>query len=203
MCSIVNTGRALSSPTFSFLSSRSIPMLLLAIRLEIEVIFKNQYPKFFSEELHEKIAMKLINDLITQLFDPNLFFSRFSFLESNREAINIKYQKSKQQNTSSSQSKFFKRSALVEQLFPSPSEGKVRALFGTGRQAITAKTTMQMLDQKAKKEKKETERALECQPTITGGYAEMNETGFASLQDLRQGLKTAGINNPRKPEFST
>ncbi len=70
-----------------------VPMLLLAIRLEIEVIFKNQYPKFFSEELHEKIAMKLINDLITQLFDPNLFFSRFSFLESNREAINIKYQK--------------------------------------------------------------------------------------------------------------
>jgi len=78
-------------------------MLLLAIRLEIEVIFKNQYPKFFSEELHEKIAMKLINDLITQLFDPNLFFSRFSFLESNREAINIKYQKSKQQSNSSSQ----------------------------------------------------------------------------------------------------
>ena len=78
-------------------------MLLLAIRLEIEVIFKNQYPKFFSEELHDKIAMKLINDLITQLFDPNLFFSRFSFLESNREAINIKYQKSKQQSNSSSQ----------------------------------------------------------------------------------------------------
>lgn len=89
-------------------------MLLLAIRLEIEVIFKNQYPKIFSEEqLHEKIAMKLINDLITQLFDPNLFFSRFSFLESNREAINIKYQKSKQQSNSSSQSRFFKRSALV------------------------------------------------------------------------------------------
>ena len=90
-----------------------VPMLLLAIRLEIEVIFKNQYPKIFSEELHEKIAMKLINDLITQLFDPNLFFSRFSFLESNREAINIKYQKSKQQSNSSSQSRFFKRSALV------------------------------------------------------------------------------------------
>jgi hypothetical protein len=33
----------------------------------------------------------------------------------------------------------------------------------------------------------------------------MKETGFATLQDLdlRQGLKTAGIENPRKPEFST
>ena len=34
--------------------------------------------------------MKLINDLITQLLDPNIFYSRFSFFESGREAINIK-----------------------------------------------------------------------------------------------------------------
>ena len=71
------------------------PMLILALRLEIEVIFKNQYPKFFAEEHHEKNAMKLINDLITQLLDPNLLFSRFSFFESGRDAINIKYHRSK------------------------------------------------------------------------------------------------------------
>ena len=71
------------------------PMLILALRLEIEVIFKNQDPKFFAEEHHEKNAMKLINDLITQLLDPNLLFSRFSFFESGRDAINIKYHRSK------------------------------------------------------------------------------------------------------------
>ena len=32
-------------------------------------------------------------------------------------------------------SKFFTRSALVQQLVPNPSEGKVRALFGTGKLA--------------------------------------------------------------------
>jgi hypothetical protein len=42
-----------------------MPMLVLAVRMEIEVIFKNTYPIFFSEEVHEKVAMKLINDLIT------------------------------------------------------------------------------------------------------------------------------------------
>ena len=36
--------------------------------------------------------MKLINDVITHLLDPNLYYSRFSFLESGKEAINIKYE---------------------------------------------------------------------------------------------------------------
>ena len=68
-----------------------MPMIVLAIRMEVEVIFKNSYPEFFAEDTQEKIAMKLINDLITQLIDPNIFYSRFSFFESGREAINIKY----------------------------------------------------------------------------------------------------------------
>ena len=68
-----------------------MPMLVLAIRIEVESIFKNSYPNFFSVEIHEKIAMKLINDLITQLIDPNIFYSRFSFFESGRDAIDIKY----------------------------------------------------------------------------------------------------------------
>ena len=63
----------------------------VAIRMEVEVIFKNSYPEFFSDDTQEKIAMKLINDLITQLIDPNIFYSRFSFFESGRDAINIKY----------------------------------------------------------------------------------------------------------------
>ena len=68
-----------------------MPMLVLAIRIEVELIFKNSYPQFFSIELHEKVSMKLINDLITQLIDPNIFYSRFSFFESGRDAISIKY----------------------------------------------------------------------------------------------------------------
>lgn len=36
--------------------------------------------------------MKLINDVITYLLDPNLYYSRFSFLESGKEAINLKFE---------------------------------------------------------------------------------------------------------------
>ena len=116
-----------------------MPMILLAIRMETEVIFKNSYPEFFSDDTQEKIACKLINDMITQLMDPNIFYSRFSFFESGRDAINIKYTMAKSAASESTQNKFYTRSALVKQLVPTPAEGKIRALFGTGKNAILAK----------------------------------------------------------------
>jgi len=110
-----------------------MPMIVLAIRIEVENIFKESYAEFFKEEKHDTIASKLINDLITELIDPNIFYSRFSFFESGREAINIKYNNNKQASSMPvATNKFFTRSALVSQLYPNPSEGKVRALFGTG-----------------------------------------------------------------------
>ena len=108
-----------------------MPMIVLAIRIELEIIFKNSYKVFFSHPNHEAISMKLLNDVITQLIDPNLYYSRFSFFESSREAINIKFEKSKRQMNGPK--KFFTRSALVQQLIPNPAEGQVRAMFGTGR----------------------------------------------------------------------
>lgn len=72
-----------------------VPMLLLAVRMETELIFKNTYPLFFSIEKYEKLAMKFINDFISELLDPNLYLSRFSFLESGRDAITIKQHKAK------------------------------------------------------------------------------------------------------------
>ena len=72
-----------------------MPMIILALRIEMELIFKNTFPIFFSKEVHEKIGMKLLNDVVTKILDSNLFFSRFSFFESGREAINLKFQISK------------------------------------------------------------------------------------------------------------
>ena len=69
-----------------------MPMIVLAVRIEVEIIFKNNYRIFFSKKVHDQIAMKLINDVITEIIDPNIYYSRFSFFESGREAINIKYE---------------------------------------------------------------------------------------------------------------
>jgi hypothetical protein len=42
-----------------------MPMLLLAVRIEVEIIYKNSYKVFFSRPKHEEIGLKLINDVIT------------------------------------------------------------------------------------------------------------------------------------------
>ena len=76
----------------------------------------------------------MINGIITEIFDPNIFYSRFSFLESGKDALDIKsnlnqgkaYNGYKLPNI---QNKFYTRSALVKNLIPLPSDGKIRAKF--------------------------------------------------------------------------
>lgn len=70
-----------------------MPIMVLSLRIEMEVIFKNSYPRLFMNASNSKIAMNLINMTITAVLDPNLFYSRFSFYESDREAINMKFKK--------------------------------------------------------------------------------------------------------------
>jgi hypothetical protein len=38
---------------------------------------------------------RLVNGAITEILDPNIYFSRFSFLESGKEAIDIKHKLNK------------------------------------------------------------------------------------------------------------
>ena len=110
-----------------------MPMQLLCIRLMVDHIFRNTYHEFYAKEQHEKIASKLINDVITHMLDPNLFFSRFSFLESGMHAITLKQDQAKGGSTLPKlRNKFFTRSTLVQQLVPHPSEGRVRVIFGGG-----------------------------------------------------------------------
>ena len=67
-----------------------MPLILLSIRVELEVIFKVNYPKFMENKKNEAKARRLINGVVTEVLDPQVFFSRFSFLESGKEAIDLK-----------------------------------------------------------------------------------------------------------------
>lgn len=119
-----------------------MPLLLLTIRLQVESIFRNTYPAILSDPDTEQLAMRLTSCLITEVLDPQLYYSRFSFLESGKNAIDIKNRMFKMQNLKSVSAekgnspffpnvkgKFYTRSTLVKNLFPIPSEGKVRAMF--------------------------------------------------------------------------
>jgi hypothetical protein len=72
-----------------------MPMIMLAIRVEVEIIFKTNYPMFMEREENEMMMSRLINGAITEILDPKIYFSRFSFLESGKEAIDLKYKLNK------------------------------------------------------------------------------------------------------------
>lgn len=73
-----------------------MPVLILTIRVEIEVIFKMNFRKFFAtksddEELeHQTLCLRLVNGVITEVLDANINYSRLSFLESGKDALDIK-----------------------------------------------------------------------------------------------------------------
>lgn len=67
-----------------------MPLLLLTIRLEVESIFRNGYRQIMHDPDAEEEAMRLISGLITEIIDPKIYYSRLSFLESGKEAIDIK-----------------------------------------------------------------------------------------------------------------
>ena len=128
-----------------------MPILVLTVRIEIDIIFQCTYPGFFNDigpsgkpnqhvggnqATYVLRAKRLMNGLITELLDPNLYFSRFSFLESDKDALDIKeflnmgkkvgFQNFKLPNL---QNKYYTRSTNIQNTYQSPSEGKIRAKY--------------------------------------------------------------------------
>jgi len=131
--------------------------LLLTLRLQIEFIFRVTYKTFFEnvgpsgnpnyagqgtalgegeEVQHVQRALRNMQGFITELLDPNLYFSRLSFLESSKEAIDIKFELSKGKAVGRNNFKlpsitrlFNTRSPLVANLFEVPTDGSMRMRF--------------------------------------------------------------------------
>lgn len=81
-----------------------MPMFILAIRVESEIIFKMNYQHLLGKkgminpsesamreiEDNQSRVLRLINAVVSEIFDQNLFYSRLSFLESGKDALDIK-----------------------------------------------------------------------------------------------------------------
>jgi hypothetical protein len=129
-----------------------MPMILMTVRFQVEMIFRTNYIKFFSgisnsgkasldkiegeEPVTVKKAFRLMQGFITEILDPNLYYSRISFLESGKEAIDIKYELGKGKSVGFQQYKlptianqYYTRSSLIANLFENPAEGHVRARY--------------------------------------------------------------------------
>ena len=113
-------------------TSLVMPLLVLWLRIEIDAIFKYWYPEFFSITKYGDNVSIFINDVITRLIDPNLYFSRFSFFESDKRAVNLKYKMKKGGiGLPALKAKYNTRSPLMKALVPKPSEGTWRIMFTT------------------------------------------------------------------------
>lgn len=99
-------------------------LLILVIRIISENIFVNSYKQFFSVPSQLQIANMKIQGVITKLFDPEGYFSRFSFLESGMDALGLQ-----SKTKSKMSSKYFSTSSMVKSLFPYPQHPRTRALF--------------------------------------------------------------------------
>lgn len=63
---------------------------MVCLRMITEFYFRNSYKEFFNVPKVVDVAMSKINFLISTLYDPNNFYSRFSFLESDIKAVGKK-----------------------------------------------------------------------------------------------------------------
>ena len=78
----------------------------------------------------------MINGVITEILDPNIFYSRLSFLESSKDAIDIKHELLRGKRVGFQNyklprisEKYYTRSSMMKNFFGQSSEGSVRSKF--------------------------------------------------------------------------
>lgn len=82
-------------------------------------------------------------DVITRLLDPNLFYSRFSFFESDKSAVSLKSKMKKGGiGLPALKAKYNTRSPLMKALVPKPSEGTCRIMFNNYKSPQNKKLPM-------------------------------------------------------------
>ncbi|GMF54136.1 unnamed protein product [Phytophthora fragariaefolia] len=109
-----------------------VPLLLLALRVDIETLVRLQYPMSFSSVTEEMTRMlQVLDDRISQLLDPDANWSRIAVLETTHEAgqarASSSFQRARRHRRLRDQ--FFQTSAILHGLFPDPSSGKSRRVM--------------------------------------------------------------------------
>jgi hypothetical protein len=93
-----------------------MPVFILILRVESEAIFIKKFKVLFNDKKSELIAVEKINDLITNIFDPNMFFSNFNYVENDQNLVNNKPKKNKNL-IPNYKTKINTTSILINQLF--------------------------------------------------------------------------------------
>jgi len=106
----------------------NMPLIMVCLRMIVEFYFRNAYNEFFNFQKVIDIAMTKINFLISTLFDPNNFYSRFSFLESDIKAVGKKI-KEHFSEEKLLRKRIFSTSPYLSLLLPRPENGLTRYMM--------------------------------------------------------------------------
>ncbi|KAH7474488.1 uncharacterized protein KRP23_8619 [Phytophthora ramorum] len=109
-----------------------VPLLLLALRVDVETLVRLQYPTSFSCVSEEMDRMlQVIDARISQLLDPDAHWSRLAVLETTHEAGQARASSSFQRDRRHRRlrDQFFQTSAVLHGLFPEPSSGNCRRVM--------------------------------------------------------------------------
>ncbi|KAG7393845.1 hypothetical protein PHYPSEUDO_000022 [Phytophthora pseudosyringae] len=109
-----------------------VPLLLLALRVDIETLVRLQYPVSFSCAAEEMARLlQALDTRISQLLDPDANWSRLAVLETTHEASQARasstFQHARRHRRLRDQ--FFQTSAVLHDLFPDPSSGTSRRVM--------------------------------------------------------------------------
>ena len=119
-----------------------MPVFILIIRIESEAIFVKKFKVLFIDKKSEIIAVEKINDLITNIFDPNLFFSTFNHVENEQNLVGNMPKKNKTLNPN------YKTRINVTSIL-------INQLFSTFTNEMNVKKFLKVYDATRKYEKKE------------------------------------------------
>jgi len=108
-----------------------LPLLLLSLRVTVETIFRNSFPKWIATPDGEASLQK-VDVTITALFDPDRYRSHVSLLESSVEAMRV-VNKDPRYAKKSIKEKFFTVSPLVRSLMTDPQSGDARYILSQGQ----------------------------------------------------------------------
>ena len=95
------------------------PLLIIIMRIESDNIFTIKFKKLFANEKNKILSLKLINNVISEIFDPYNYYNTFSIISVNPSYLRHKFSKSilpKFKNN------MFSTSKLMENLFSNNNE---------------------------------------------------------------------------------
>jgi len=139
-----------------------MPLFVLTIRVETDLILHRTYKAFYSYPENETIALQKMNFIITKLLDPNIYYSRFSYWESGKEAIDKVFHKNVENIGSKKHGEFY-TSSLIAVLVPMPTDGKLRSLMARKDVALPSLIRHTLLDDAEDQESKMNELANKAQ----------------------------------------